>query len=58
MKFVLALYNSFLKIGLNSDKENMLIIKMWSNLTRILIYSLAKFVLEHGFEESFALKIL
>ena len=58
MKFVIALYNSFLKIGLNSDKENMLIIKMWSNLTRVLTYSLAKFVLEDGFEESFALKIL
>ena len=50
MKFVIALYNSFLKIGLNSDKENMLIIK--------INYSLAKFVLEDGFEESFALKIL
>ena len=55
--FVLAFYNSFMRIRLNCDKENMLILntnsfqkKMLSNLTCILIYSLTKCVLEDGSE--------
>ena len=55
--FVLAFYNYFLQIRLNCDKENVLILntfgfqkKMLSNLTCVLIYSLTKYVLEHGFE--------
>ena len=55
---VLAFYNSFLKIKLNCDKkENMLILntcsfqkKMLFNLTCVLIYSLTKCVLEDIFE--------
>ena len=45
--FVLAYYNSFLKIELNCDKENILILNicsfqknMLSNFTYVLIYSL------------------
>ena len=51
--FVLAFYSSFMKIKLNCDKENTLILntcnlqkKMMSNLTCVLIYSLTKCVLE------------
>ena len=51
--FVLAFYNSFLKIELNCDKENMFNLntcsfqkKMLSNLTCVLIYSLTKRVVE------------
>ena len=51
--FVLTFYNPFLKIKLNCDKENMLIMNtcsfqniMLSNITCVLIYSLTKFVLE------------
>ena len=61
--FVLALYDSFLK--LNCDTENMVILntcsfrkKMLSNLTCVLIYSLTKYVLEDGFKDSSVLKIL
>ena len=49
----------FLKIVLNCGKENMLILntysfqkKMLSNLTRVLIYSLTKFVFEDAFKDS------
>ena len=52
---VLAFYNYFLKIKLNCDKENMLILNtcsfqktMMSNVTCVLIYSLTKCVLEGG----------
>ena len=45
--YVLAFYNYFLKIKLNCDKENMLILntcsfqkKMLYNLTCVLMYSL------------------
>ena len=55
---MLAFYNSFLKIVLNCEKENILILntysfhkKMLSNLKCSLIYSLAKFVLEDGFKD-------
>ena len=57
--FVLAFYNSFLKIVLNCDKENMFILnkcsfqrKIVSNLTCVLIYSLTKFVLEDVFKDN------
>ena len=63
--FVLAFYNSFLKIELNFDKENFIIVNtcnfqkmMLSNLTGVLIYSLTKCVLEYGFKENYVLKIL
>ena len=56
--FVLAFYNSLLKVELNCDKENMLILntcsfqkKMLSNSTCALIYSLTKCVLEDGFKD-------
>ena len=59
--FVLA----FLKIKLDYDKENMLILntcsfqkKMLSNLTWVLIYALTKCVLEDGFKDSCVLKML
>ena len=62
-KFVLAFYNSFLKIILNCDNEDMLILdtcsfqqKMLSNLPCVLIFSLTKFVLEDGFKDSCVLK--
>ena len=55
--FVLGFYNSFLKVKLNCDKENMLILnicsfqkKMLSNLTCVLICPLAKCVHEDGSE--------
>ena len=62
--FVLAFYSSFLKIKLNCDKENILILntysfqKMLSNLICVLIYSPSKFVLEDSFKDSCVLKIL
>ena len=63
--FVLPFYSSFLKIILNCDKENMLILntfsfqgKMLSNLTCVLIYSLTKCALEGGFKDSCVLEIL
>ena len=61
--FVLGFYNSFLKIKLSFDKENMLILntysllKMFSNLASVLMYSLTKCVFEDGFKDSFVLKI-
>ena len=61
--FVLAFYNSFLKIELSWDKENMLILNTCSfqkrilfNWTCVLIYS--KCVLEDGFKGRYVLKIL
>ena len=55
--FVLAFYNSFLKIKLNCDKENMIILNTCSfqkrilpNLTCVLICSLTKLALEDGSE--------
>ena len=55
--FVLAFYNSFLKLKLTCDKENMVILdtcsfqkKMLSNFTCVLIYSLAKYIFEDGSE--------
>ena len=54
--FVLGFYNSFLKVKLNCDKENILILncsfqkKMLSNLTCVLICSLANCVHEDGSE--------
>ena len=62
--FVLAFYSSFLKIKLNCDKENILILniysfqKMLSNLICVPIYSPSKFVLEDSFKDSSVLKIL
>ena len=63
--FVLPFYSFFLKIILNCDKENMLILntfsfqgKMLSNLTCVLIYSLTKCALEGGFKDSCVLEIL
>ena len=62
--FVLAFYSSFLKIKLNCDKENILILniysfqKMLSNLICVPIYSPSKFVLEDSFKDSCVLKIL
>ena len=62
--FVLAFYNSLLKIELNFDKENFIVNTcnfqkmMLSNLTGVLIYSLTKCVLEYGFKENYVLKIL
>ena len=62
--FVIAFYNSFLKIELNCDKENMIILntssfqKMFSDLTCALIYSLTKYVLEDDFKDSSVLKNL
>ena len=60
-----AFYDSFLKIDLNCDTENMLILntcsfqkKILSNLTCVLIYSLPKRVLEDGFKDSCVLKAL
>ena len=62
--FVLAFYNSFLKVELNCNKENILILnkcsfqKMLSNITCVLIYSLTNCVLEDGFKDCCLLKIL
>ena len=62
--FVLAFYSSFLKIKLNCDKENILILniysfqKMLSNLICVPTYSPSKFVLEDSFKDSSVLKIL
>ena len=63
--FALSFYNSFLKIELNCNKENMIMLntcsfqkKMLSNLTCVLIYSLKKCVLEDGFKDCCALNIL
>ena len=63
--FVFAFYYSFLKIELNCDKENMKIfntccfqMKMLSNLTCVLIYSLPKCVLEDDFKDSCILEDL
>ena len=62
-RFVLAFYNSFLKIELNCYKENMLILntcsfqkRMLFNLTCVLIYS--KCLLEDGSKDSCVLRIL
>ena len=55
-KFALALYNSFLKIELNCDKDFQK--KMLPNLTCVLITSLTKCVLEDGFNDSCVQKIL
>ena len=55
--FVLGFYNSFLKIKLNCDEENMVILntcsfqkKMLPDLTCVLIYSLTKCALEDDSE--------
>ena len=55
--FALAFYNSFLKIKLNSDKENTLILNAvfkrrccLTYLTCVLIYSLRKCALADGFK--------
>ena len=57
--FVFVFYNFFLKTELNCYKENISIlnscsfqIKILSNVTCILIYSLTKWVLEDGFKDS------
>ena len=63
-KTVFAFYNSFLKIELNCDKENLITFnkcsfqkKMLSNLTWVLmIYSLTKCVLKDSFKDSSLLK--
>ena len=63
--FVLAFHNSILKIKLNCDKENKLILnkcsfqkKMLPNLICVLIFLLTKCILEDGFEDNCVLKIL
>ena len=63
--FGLAFYSSFLRKELNCDKENMIIsnrcsfqMKMLSSLTCVLIYSMAKCILEHGFKDTSVLKVL
>ena len=51
--FVLAIYNSFLKIKFSCDKEKIIpcsFQKMLSKLTCVLIYSFIKCALEHGSE--------
>ena len=57
IKYLFTFYNCFLKIKLNCDKENILILnacsfqkKMLSNLIRVLIYSWTKCILEDGSE--------
>ena len=51
----------FLKIELNCDKENHVDFRhscsfqKMCNLTCVLIYSLTKYVLENGFEDSFVI---
>ena len=57
--FVLVFYNSFLKIELNCDKENIITLqtccfqkKRLSNLTCVPIYSLTNCVLEDSFKDS------
>ena len=56
--FVLAFYNSFLKIELNCDFKRSLQKNILSNLTSVLNYSLTKYVLEDGFKDSCVLKVL
>ena len=63
--FAPAFYCSFLRKELNCDKENMIIsnrcsfqMKMLSSLTCVLIYSMAKCILEHGFKDTSVLKVL
>ena len=55
----------FLKIKLNCDKENMIVLntcsfqkKMLSNLTCVLIYLLTECIFEDGFKDSCAMKIV
>ena len=57
--FVLVFYNSFQKIELNCDKENIITLqtccfqkKRLSNLTSVPIYSLTNCVFEDGFKDS------
>ena len=62
-KFVLAFYNYLLKIELNCDKENYVNFKHFlkdvvKNHKYVLIYSLTKCILEHGFKESCVQNIL
>ena len=61
--FVLSFYNSFLKIELNCDKENIVLNKgsfqkNIFNLTCALICALKKCGLEDGFKDSCVLEIL
>ena len=63
--FCLLLTVFFLKIKLNCDKENMIVLntcsfqkKMLSNLTCVLIYLLTECIFEDGFKDSCAMKIV
>ena len=63
--FLFAFYSFFLKIKLNCDRENMIVLntcsfqkKMLLNVTCVLIYLLTECVFEDGFKDSCVMKIM
>ena len=63
--FLFAFYSFFLKIKLNCDKENMIVLntcssqkKMLLTVTCVLIYLLTECVFEDGFKDSCVIKIM